>query len=129
VTDATDGRDVRVVLQRLVETDGVRGALLVAPDGLVIASALRDTIAVEAISALAATLGRELETGGRRTDPDEAVGVAQFNSDGGTLYLGSTAIGFVAILATDGADRSRLGADVREAVTTIERAWRPALSR
>ena len=58
-----DGRDVRGVLDRLAETSGVHAALLVAPDGLVIASALRETLAVEPISALAATLGRELELG------------------------------------------------------------------
>jgi predicted regulator of Ras-like GTPase activity (Roadblock/LC7/MglB family) len=127
MTEGSEGRDVRAVLQRLVETDGVRGALLVAPDGLVIASALRDAIAVEAISALTATLGRELETGGGRAGQDGVPGVAQFASEAGTLYLGSTAIGFVAIIAGDAADRTRLGADVREAVTTIERAWRPAL--
>src|SRR5215470_6282667 len=57
----TQGRDVRAVLEGLSALEGVRGALLVAPDGLVIAAHLPDDIGVEALSALAATLGRELE--------------------------------------------------------------------
>jgi len=114
------------VLQRLAATASVHGALLVAPDGLVIASALREVFAVEALSALAATLGRELEL--RASRPGHgALGLAQFASESGTLLLGATAIGFVVVLAADTpdeADRARLTDDVRDAVATIEAAWR-----
>jgi hypothetical protein len=92
----------------------------------VIASALRGGLAVEAISALAATLGRELEL--RATvPPSGALGVAQFASAGGTLLLGASAIGFVIVLAGDAADRPGLAGEVRDAVATIERAWRAPL--
>jgi predicted regulator of Ras-like GTPase activity (Roadblock/LC7/MglB family) len=122
---ATDGRDLRAVLHRLAEAASVHGALLVAPDGLVIASSLRGVVAVEAISALAATLGRELELASAPSRG--ALGVAQFASDGGMLILGAPAIGFVVVLAGDAADPARLAADVRDAVGTIERAWRAPL--
>lgn len=123
---ARDGRDLRGVLNRLAETAGVRGALLVARDGLVIASALRGGLAVEAISALAATLGRELELRATAALPG-VFGVAQFASEGGTLFVGATAIGFVVVLAGDAADRPRLAGEVRDAVATIEGAWRAPL--
>lgn len=119
---AVDGRDIRAVLHRLAETASVHGALLVAPDGLVVASVLREVRAVEAFSALAATLGRELEL--RASLPGHgAFGIAQFASESGALLLGSTAIGFVVVLATDGPDHARLADDVRDAVATIEGAW------
>jgi predicted regulator of Ras-like GTPase activity (Roadblock/LC7/MglB family) len=118
-----DGRDIRAVLHRLAETASVHGALLVAPDGLVIASALREVVAVEALSALAATLGRELELRAGLPGPG-AFGIAQFASESGALLLGSTAIGFVVVLAGEPPDRARLTDDVRDAVATIERAWR-----
>jgi predicted regulator of Ras-like GTPase activity (Roadblock/LC7/MglB family) len=122
-----DGRDIRAVLHRLAETASVHGSLLVAPDGLVIASALREVIGVEALSALAAALGRELEL--RASLPGHGTfGVAQFASESGALLLGSTAIGFVVVLAVEPPDRARLADDVRDAVATIERAWRAPLN-
>jgi predicted regulator of Ras-like GTPase activity (Roadblock/LC7/MglB family) len=125
-TEAADGRDVRAVLRALGEADGVRGALLVAPDGLVIASALPETIAVEALSALAATLGRELEL--REALPGHGpFAIAQFVAETGTMVLGTTVIGFVLVLADATADRAGLAHAVRAALATIEGAWRPRL--
>jgi len=45
---------------------GTGSGVIVAPDGLVIASELPSHVPVEALSALAATLGRELEVRGPR---------------------------------------------------------------
>jgi predicted regulator of Ras-like GTPase activity (Roadblock/LC7/MglB family) len=123
-----DGRDVRAILGALAHTEGVRGALLVAPDGLVIASELPEGIGVEALSALAATLGRELEL--RASLPGHgAFSVARFEGHAGIMILGTTAIGFVVVLAGTGTDEARLAEEVRAAVDVIERAWRaPALA-
>jgi predicted regulator of Ras-like GTPase activity (Roadblock/LC7/MglB family) len=115
------------MLGRLAETPGVLGALLVAPDGLVISSALRDEVPVEAISALAATLGRELETRATRA-ADGPVGIAQFASERGTFFLGATVIGFVVVLADARAQGTSLADDVHETVATIEDAWRTSAS-
>jgi predicted regulator of Ras-like GTPase activity (Roadblock/LC7/MglB family) len=127
VTTAIEGRDLRGVLSRLAETNGVLAALLVAPDGLVIASALRQDLPIEAISALAATLGRELE---RRATPcaDDPLGVSQFASEQGTFFLGATAIGFVVVLADARAQGTALADDVHESVEAIELAWRTSAS-
>jgi predicted regulator of Ras-like GTPase activity (Roadblock/LC7/MglB family) len=127
VTTAIDGRDLRGVLGRVAATDGVQAALLVAPDGLIIASAVRDELAVDAISALAATLGRELE---RRAAPsaDGPLGIAQFASERGTFFLGATAIGFVVVLADARAQGTTLADDVHATVEAIEVAWRTPAS-
>jgi predicted regulator of Ras-like GTPase activity (Roadblock/LC7/MglB family) len=117
-----DGRNVRAVLGRLGAGAGVRGAVLVAPDGMVIASALPDTIAVDAFSALAATLGRELEL--REALPGHhPFTIAHFVTATGSMVVAATAIGFVLVLAEAAADRARLAGEVRGAVATIERAW------
>lgn len=124
----SQGRDVRAVLEGLAAADGVRGALLVAPDGLVIASHLPSDVGVEALSALAATLGRELEL--REALPGHGpFATARFGAEMGTMIVATTPIGFVVVLADDRVDGARLDEDVQAAVTVIERAWRvPALS-
>jgi predicted regulator of Ras-like GTPase activity (Roadblock/LC7/MglB family) len=117
----TGGRDVRALLRALADADGVSGALLVAPDGLVIASHLPEGIGVEALSALAATLGRELEL--RAALPGHGPFlVARFAGASGTMIIGTTAIGFVVVLARAGAD---VTGEVRATAAAIERAWRP----
>ena len=123
----TEGRDVRAVLEGLAAVDGVRGALLVAPDGLVIASHLPSDIGVEALSALAATLGRELEL--RSSLPGHGPFMtARFAAETGTMIVATTAIGFVVVLADDRVVAARLDEDVQAAVGRIERSWRePAL--
>jgi len=123
----SQGRDVRAVLESLAAANGVRGALLVAPDGLVIASHLPPDVGVEALSALAATLGRELEL--REALPGHGpFATARFEADMGTMLVAATPIGFVVVLADDSADGARLSEDVQAAVGVIERAWRlPAL--
>jgi len=117
--------DVRALPRAPAEAEGVCGALLVAPDGLVIASHLPESVSVEALSALAATLGRELEL--RAALPGHGPFVtARFAGETGTMILGATAIGFVVVLARAGADVTD---DVRVAAAAIERAWRrPSLA-
>ena len=58
----------RETLFELIRLDGVRGGLIVTPDGLVITSELPPRFPVEALAALAATLGRELELGASRLE-------------------------------------------------------------
>ena len=119
----TEGRDVRAVLRGLAEAEGVRGALLVAPDGLVIASALPAEIGVEALSALTATLGREVEL--RAGLPRHGAFVAaRFAAETGTMVLGATAIGFLVVFADGPPHATRLTDDVRTAAAILERAWR-----
>jgi predicted regulator of Ras-like GTPase activity (Roadblock/LC7/MglB family) len=118
-------RDVRALVRTLAEAQGVTGALLVAPDGLVIASHLPEHVGVEVLSALAATLGRELEL--RAALPGHGPFVtARFAGEAGTLIVGASPIGFVVVLAQAGVD---VTSEVRAAATAIEEAWPlPALA-
>jgi len=123
-----DGRDVRAVLSALGRAEGVRGALLVAADGLVIAAALPEGIGVEALSALAATLGRELELRASLAGHG-AFSLAYFEAEAGSLILGTTAIGFVIVLTEAGCDEAPLAEALHGAIDVIERAWgAPALA-
>src|SRR5262245_55251504 len=54
------------IVASLSTIHGVRGGLLVTPDGLVITTDLPARAQVEALAALGATLGRELELGADR---------------------------------------------------------------
>jgi predicted regulator of Ras-like GTPase activity (Roadblock/LC7/MglB family) len=116
------GRDLRAVLADLLKLEHIIGALVVAPDGLVIAADLPKEIEGEPLSALAATLGRELELRGPRlrrgTFP-----MAQFASVGGAVFLGSTPVGFIVLLGEPRAEWETIRAALRRAVGSVYRAW------
>jgi predicted regulator of Ras-like GTPase activity (Roadblock/LC7/MglB family) len=116
------GRDLRAVLADLLKLEHIIGALVVAPDGLVIAADLPKEIEGEPLSALAATLGRELELRGPRlrrgTFP-----MAQFASVSGAVFLGSTPVGFIVLLGEPRAEWETIRAALRRAVGSVYRAW------
>src|SRR5262250_610542 len=74
----------RDLVAGLAKRDGVRGGLLVTPDGLVITSAFPAGASVEALAALGATLGRQLELGPR------GFTTALFAADDGMLLVGGS---------------------------------------
>ena len=84
----------RETLSELTRLDGVRGGLIVTPDGLVITSELPPRVPVEALAALAATLGRELELGASRLERG-AFRTALFSADDGTVFVGGSPVGYV----------------------------------
>ncbi len=116
------GRDLRALLAELLKLEHITGGLIVAPDGLTIAADLPREIDAEPLSALAATLGRELELRGpqlrRGTFP-----MAQFASVSGTAFLGSTPVGFIMLLGEPRADWDTIRAALRSAVGAVYRAW------
>jgi predicted regulator of Ras-like GTPase activity (Roadblock/LC7/MglB family) len=116
------GRDLRRLLAELLKLEHIIGGLVVAPDGLVIAADLPQEIEAEPLSALAATLGRELELRGPRlrrgTFP-----MAEFASVSGAIFLGSTPVGFIVLLGEPRADWDTTRAALRRAVGTVYRAW------
>jgi len=79
---ASRGRHVRDIVDELKRLYGVRGALIVAPDGFVIAAELPGTMEVDSLAALAATLGRELETSATRMGRP-SFSTALFSADDG----------------------------------------------
>ena len=116
------GRQVRDIVAGIRHLNAVRGALLVAPDGFVIAAELPPTVAVEPLAALAATLGRDLETGANRLGRG-AFQTALFSADDATLVLATSRMGFVVALAERTANLPALRSALDEAVTLLESAW------
>ena len=116
------GRDLRGLLAELLKLEHVIGGLIVAPDGLAIAADLPREVQAEALSALAATLGRELELRGpqrrRGTFP-----MAQFSSVSGAAFIVSTPIGFIVLLGEPSADGDTIRAALRKTVGSVYRAW------
>jgi predicted regulator of Ras-like GTPase activity (Roadblock/LC7/MglB family) len=119
------GRQVHDIVIGLGHLPAVRGALLVAPDGFVIAAEMPAGVAVEPLAALAATLGRDLEIGASRLGRG-AFQTAMFSADDGTLLLATSRIGFVVALAEREALLPGLRTAVDEAVAMIESAWAPS---
>ena len=95
---ASRGRQVHEIVQGLARLPSMRGALIGAPDGFVIAAAAPAGVAVEPLAALAATLGRDLEVGASRLGRG-AFQTAMFSADDGTMFLAATTIGFVVAMA------------------------------
>jgi predicted regulator of Ras-like GTPase activity (Roadblock/LC7/MglB family) len=119
---ASRGRQVHEIVQGLARLPSMRGALVVAADGFVIAAAVPDGVAVEPLAALAATLGRDLEVGATRLGRG-AFQTAMFSADDGTMFLAATPIGFVVALAEPQANLQTVRGGLTDAVTLIEAAW------
>ena len=119
------GRQVRDVVVGLGRLPAVRAALLVAPDGFVIAAEVPPTVAVEPLAALAATLGRDLEVGASRLGRG-AFQTAFFSADDGTLLLATSQIGFLVALAEREANLPALRAALDEMVALIDASWGPS---
>jgi predicted regulator of Ras-like GTPase activity (Roadblock/LC7/MglB family) len=114
---------VRNILGDLARIPGIRGGLLIASDGFVIASSLPAELAVDPLAALATTLGRELELGTSRLNRG-MVATAFFSADEGSLFLGPSPMGFVLILAERNADVGAVRGEFRHALDTLQSAWR-----
>ena len=119
------GRQVRDIVQSLARLPAIRGALLVAPDGFVIAAEMPASIALEPLAALATTLGRDLEVGATRLGRG-AFQTALFSADDGTLFLAASRIGFVVAVAEPQANVQAIRGALEEAVTLIDAGWSPA---
>jgi predicted regulator of Ras-like GTPase activity (Roadblock/LC7/MglB family) len=116
------GRLVRDIVAGIRTLNGVRGALLVAPDGFVIAAEVPPTVAVEPLAALAATLGRDLATGTHRLGRG-ALQTALFSADDATLVLATSRLGFLVAMAERAANLPALRSALDEAVTLLESSW------
>jgi predicted regulator of Ras-like GTPase activity (Roadblock/LC7/MglB family) len=90
-------RAFKEIVASLATVASVRGVLIVAPDGLVITASLPPRSPVEALAALGAALGRELEVGSARLGR-APLRAAVFVADHGTLFVGASRIGFVIVL-------------------------------
>jgi predicted regulator of Ras-like GTPase activity (Roadblock/LC7/MglB family) len=116
------GRDLRAMLGQLVKLDHVGGGFIVAPDGLVIAADLPPSMPVEALSAMAATLGRELEGRGPRLRRGSFL-MAHFAAGHGTVFLGGTPIGFIVLLGDAEVNRDVVRFALRTVMDSVRQAW------
>jgi predicted regulator of Ras-like GTPase activity (Roadblock/LC7/MglB family) len=116
------GQEVRALLREIVALPGVRGGLIVAADGLAIATELPPGMPVEAVSALAATLGRELELRGPRLRRGTFL-AAQFTGTAGTVFVVSSPIGFLVVVAEADAHADAVRYSLRGAIEMLRRAW------
>jgi predicted regulator of Ras-like GTPase activity (Roadblock/LC7/MglB family) len=107
----------REIVASLSAAASVRGGLLMTPDGLVIIDDLPPRSQVEALAALGATLGRELELGSTRLG-NGAFRMAVLAADGGTLFLCSSQAGFLILIGDRNVD-----------VTSVKMALGRALGR
>jgi predicted regulator of Ras-like GTPase activity (Roadblock/LC7/MglB family) len=118
------GRYVRDIVQQFAKLPSVRGALLVAPDGFVIAAEVPESVAMESLAAMAAELGRELEASASRMGRS-SFSTALFSADDGTMLLAAVRIGYVVVLCEQQANLETIRAAVEEAVSLIQAALTP----
>ena len=121
---ASRGRHVRDIVHELKRLHWVRGALIVAADGFVIVSDLPPSTAVDPLAALAATLGRELETSATRLGRS-SFSTAVFSADDGTMFLATSRIGYLVVLAEQEVNVDAVRGALVDAVALIEAAWAP----
>ena len=111
------------ILGELRQLAGIGGGLIVTPDGLVVTADLPPTVSAEALAALAATLGRELEVGADHLARGQ-FRTAFFSAADGTVFVGGSPVGFVILLGDATADPTVAGAALRGALARLEGAWR-----
>jgi predicted regulator of Ras-like GTPase activity (Roadblock/LC7/MglB family) len=116
-------QQVRDILGKLGQLAGVRGGLIVTPDGFVITADLPPPISEEELAALGATLGRELELGMDQLARG-TFRTAFFSTDGGAIFLGGSPIGFVILLGDAGAEPAAVSPALLEAVARLEGFWK-----
>jgi predicted regulator of Ras-like GTPase activity (Roadblock/LC7/MglB family) len=116
------GQAFRDILHGLIRTEHVRGGAIVAADGFVITSELPKETGVEALAALTATLGRELEVGAARLGRGE-VQTAVFAAEDGTLAVGATHVGFLVIIGDRELNHANARTAMRKAVAAIHEGW------
>ncbi len=121
---ASRGRHVRDIVQELKRLHWVRGALLVATDGFVIAADVPENVAVDSLAALAATLGRELQTSAARLGRP-SFSTALFSADDGAMFLAASRIGYLVVLADQQVNVQAIRGALTDAVALIEAAWGP----
>jgi predicted regulator of Ras-like GTPase activity (Roadblock/LC7/MglB family) len=119
---ASRGRHVRDIVQELKRLHWVRGALLVAADGFVIAAEMPPAVAVEPLAALTATLGRELETSATRMGRP-AFCSALFSADDGAMFLATSRIGYLVVMADQQVNVQAVRGALADAVALIDAAW------
>ena len=110
-------RVFKEIVASLSKAASIRGGLLVTPDGLVIIADLPPRSQVEALAALGAALGRELELGSVRLGRG-AFRMAVFAADGGTLIVCGVRPGFMLLIGDRNVD-----------VTSVRMALGRALDR
>ena len=115
----------RETLVDLIRLDGVRGGLIVTPDGLVINSELPPRFPVEALAALAATLGRELELGASRLERG-VFRTAFFSADDGTVFVGGSPVGYVTLVADRNVNIDAVRTALGRSVDRLRGTWRTA---
>jgi predicted regulator of Ras-like GTPase activity (Roadblock/LC7/MglB family) len=116
--------DFRRLLLDLSRIDHVRGSLAVTLDGRLIDAVLPGEIAVQPISALAATLGRDLELQGPRVHRG-ALLMAHVASEEGTVFLGGTPVGLIVVLGGAQVNRDRVRLALRTAMETVRDRLEP----
>lgn len=122
---ASRAQAFRETVFELIRLDGVRGGLIVTPDGLVLTSELPPRFPVEALAALAATLGRELELGATRLERG-AFRTALFSADDGTVFVGGSPVGYLTLVGDRNVNAEAVRAALGRAVDRLRGTWRNA---
>ena len=105
---------LKATLAGLTSANGIRGGLIVSADGFVIVSSLPVGYVVEAVAALGATVGRELELGAERLERGPFT-TAHLASRDGAIFVGASTVGFLILIADPDADVSAVLTGLREA--------------
>ena len=92
-------------------------------EGLVVTADLPDDVSAEALAALAATLGRELEGGADHLARGQ-FHAAFFSAPDGTVFVGGSPIGYVILIGDATVDTTMVAAALRGALARLDGAWR-----
>jgi predicted regulator of Ras-like GTPase activity (Roadblock/LC7/MglB family) len=104
-------------LAELVKLHALSGALITGADGFVIDANVPANVRAEGLAALSSALGRQLELISARVG-SETFETAYFSAADGTVFLGATPLGFVALLG----DRNVNAVAVRKSLQEMLRA-------
>jgi predicted regulator of Ras-like GTPase activity (Roadblock/LC7/MglB family) len=121
-SDPSIVNDLRERVPELIASHALVGGLIAGPDGFVIAANLPSGVAAEPLAALGSALGRQLELvteqlGGGTPD------TAHFSSNDGTLFVGTTRVGFVLLLGDRNVNVAAVRKSLQEVLRALSDTW------
>jgi predicted regulator of Ras-like GTPase activity (Roadblock/LC7/MglB family) len=106
----------------LVTLHALTGGLIAGADGFVIAAHLPPDVAAAPLAALGSALGRQLELLTARCG-EAALDTAFFSAHDGTLFVGTTPIGFVVLFGDRSVNAVAVRKGLQEALRALRGAW------
>jgi uncharacterized protein len=108
------------VVERLAQVKGVVGRILVAKDGLVVASNLSVAVQDEIVAAMVSSVGSAAVKATEKMDQGNLITIV-LEAENGKLFLTDSGVGYLGVLTTSDANLGLVRIEVLEATGSLRK--------